>query len=148
MRRLIDHLDGAVEASYARDGLEYRPRYTPVFRALLRDGPATIRDLSQRTGVSHSAASQTVSQMAGKGLVALEAGDDARERIVSLTSAALAIVPQLERRWAATEAAARTLDAELGLPLAEVITRALDALDEQSFAERIRQSEESLPENQ
>lgn len=146
LRRLVEHLDGAVEASYAGKGLDYRPRYTPIVRALLRNGPATIRDLSQRIGVSHSAVSQTVSQMSSKGLVTLEPGEDARERVVSLSSSARAIVPQLERRWAATEAAARTLDGELGLPLAEVIARALNALERQPFGERIRLSEESLSE--
>jgi DNA-binding MarR family transcriptional regulator len=146
LRRLIEHLDGAVEASYAGDGLDYRPRYTPIVRALMRDGPATIRELAARTGVSHSAASQTVAQMAERALVTLAPGADARERIVTPTPALEAMLPQLERRWAATEAAARTIDADLGLPLADVVGRALETLERQPFADRIRLSEAVHPE--
>jgi DNA-binding MarR family transcriptional regulator len=146
LRRLIEHLDGAVEASYAGDGLDYRPRYTPIVRALMRDGPATIRDLAARTGVTHSAASQTIAQMAERRLVTLEPGADARERIVAPAPALAAILPGLERRWTATEAAAGTLDADLGLSLADLVTRALDALERQPFAERIRLSEAAQPE--
>ncbi|MDQ8755907.1 helix-turn-helix domain-containing protein [Sphingosinicella sp. LHD-64] len=146
LRRLIEHLDGAVEASYTGDGLDYRPRYTPIVRALVRDGPATIRDLAARTGVSHSAASQTVAQMAEHALVTLVPGADARERIVAAAPALEAMLPQLERRWAATEAAARSIDTDLGLPLADVVAQALDALECQPFADRIRQSEAVHPE--
>jgi DNA-binding MarR family transcriptional regulator len=137
LRRLLAQLDDAVEESYARDGLDYRPRYTPIIRALAAGGPATIRDLAARTGVSHSAASQTVAQLADRGLVSLQAGEDARERIVALGAAAEALMPRLERRWAATEAAARSLDDDLGVSLEEVLARALAALERQPFADRI-----------
>lgn len=146
LRRLIEQLDSALEASYAEDGLDYRPRYTPIVRTLVKSGPATIRDLAARTGVSHSATSQTIAQMAERGLVTLTTGTDARERIVALSDAALAMLPRLERRWAATEAAARSIDTDLGLPLADVVTQALAALERQSFADRIRRSEAVHPE--
>lgn len=146
LRRLIEQLDGAVEASYAEDGLDYRPRYTPVVRALASGGPATIRDLAAQTGVSHSATSQTIAQMTDRGLVTLTTGADARERIVALSDAARAMLPHLERRWAATEAAANSIDTDLGLPLADIVTQALVALDRRSFADRIRHSEAVLPE--
>lgn len=146
LRRLIEQLDGAVEASYVEDGLDYRPRYTPIVRALMRNGPATIRDLAAQTPVSHSAISQTIAQMVDRGLVTLTPGSDARERIVSLSETAQVMLPQLERRWAATEAAARSLDTDLGLPLADVVAQALAALERQSFTDRIRRSEAVLPE--
>lgn len=138
LRRLIEELDGAVEQSYVDAGLDYRPRYTPIVRALIRHGPATIRALSEHACVTHSAAGQTVNQMAERGLVTLRAGDDARERIVALTPRAERIVPQLERLWATTEAAARTLDEELGLSLPDVLARTLDLLERRPFAERLK----------
>lgn len=137
LRRLVEQLDGAVEQSYADAGLDYRPRYTPIVRALINHGPATIRALAERSGVTHSAASQTVTQMARAGLVSLAPGEDARERIVSLTPLAESLTPSLERHWAATEAAARTLDDDLGQSLPDLLSQALQALDRQPFAERI-----------
>lgn len=137
LRRLIEHLDGAVEQAYVNAGLDYRPRFTPILRALVNHGPASLRVLSARTGVTHSAVSQTVSQMARRGWVALEPGADARERIVALTPFAMEQFPLLERCWAATAAAASGLDADIGQPLADVLTRALEALDRQPFSDRL-----------
>ena len=137
LRRLIEHLDGAVEQLYVDAGLDYRPRYTPIVRALLNDGPATLRALSTRTGVTHSATSQTVAQMAARGWVSLEPGTDARERIVVLTPFALDRLPLLERCWAATDVASRSLDEEIGQPLADVLIGALDALQRKPLADRL-----------
>jgi len=137
LRHLIEHLDGEVEAAYVRAGLAYKPRYTPVVRALIALGPASIRTISQRAGMTHSAVSQTVSQMAARGLVVLAPGGDARERIVALTPAAEAMVPALERHWAATNAAARALDGELRAPLSDVLREAIAALERRPFGERI-----------
>ena len=140
LRHLVDTLDGAVEQAYTRSGLDYRPRFTPVVRALLDEGPASIRAISLRAGITHSAVSQTVSQMEKQGLVAFRPGDDARERIVSLTPAAEAMLPALERQWAATNAAARGLEEELSASLSTVLREALAALERRPFAERIEEA--------
>lgn len=137
LRHLLETLDGAVEQAYERAGLDYRPRYTPVVRVLIDAGSASIRTISQRAGITHSAVSQTVSQMVDRGLVKLTAGADARERIVALTPAAHALIPTLEQHWAATNAAAEALDAELSAPLSGVLAEALAALARQPFSDRI-----------
>jgi DNA-binding MarR family transcriptional regulator len=137
LRHLIEKLDGAVEQSYVESGLAYRPRYTPVMRALMESGPASIRSISRIAGITHSAASQTVAQMVEKGLLQLEPGSDARERIVALTPAAKAMIPKLEQHWGATNEAARLLDAELSMPLSDLLREAIAALDRASFTQRI-----------
>ncbi len=138
LRRLIDQLDGALEQAYRDDGLDFRPRYTPVMRALVADGPQSIRALAERLGVSHSAISQTVSQMAAAGLVAVTRGeDDARQRIVALSRAGHAMLPRLEDHWRAARIATATLDTETGGVLVEVINRANAALAERPFADRL-----------
>jgi DNA-binding MarR family transcriptional regulator len=137
LRRLLEHLDGAVERVYGDAGLDYRPRFTPIVRALLNNGSASLRALSSQTGVTHSAVSQTVSQMVARGWVSLEAGRDGRERIVSLTPFAIQRLPELERCWAATDLASRTLDDDLGQPLADVLVRALEALERRPLGDRL-----------
>lgn len=145
LRHLIELLDGAVEQGYREAGLNYRPRYTPIIRALLMHGPSSIRQIAQHAGITHSAASQTVAHMAENGLVTLDQGRDARERLVTLSSAALDMMPVLHRCWRATEAAARDLEGELGIPLADVLRNAIRALDGRPFGERIRDHfEESM----
>lgn len=147
LRSLIDLLDGEVEAAYATAGLAWRPRYTPVLRALTRSGPTSIKVIASAIGVSHSAVSQTVSQMVREGLVALTPGADARERIVMLTPATEAMIPALERQQAATNAAAAELDTELSAPLTEVLSEAITALHRRSFGIRIADAAKIQPES-
>jgi DNA-binding MarR family transcriptional regulator len=144
LRHLLDLLDGDVEAAYAAAGLAWRPRYTPVLRAIMREGDASIRTLSRAIGITHSAVSQTVSQMQRDGLVELKPGADARERIVALSSKAEAMIPALQRQWAATNAAADQLDAELAAPLSKIAAEAIDALTHTPFGERIRRAAQAL----
>lgn len=138
LRHLIELLDGAVEQGYQEAGLNYRPRYTPIVRALLAHGPSSIRKIAQQAKITHSAASQTIAHMAENGLVILEVGNDARERRVAFSPAALEMMPLVQDCWRATEAAARDLERELETPLAEVIRDAIRALDSRSFGDRIR----------
>lgn len=139
LRQLIDHLDAALDASYRDAGIDFRSRYTPVVRAILADGPQSIRALSERLGVSHSAVSQTVSQMAAAGLVAVTRGeDDARQRIVALSRAGKALLPRLEDHWHAARAATAMLDTETGGVLVEAVNRANAALSATPFTERLR----------
>lgn len=140
LRHLLEHLDGAVEQAYQRSGLDYRPRYTPIVRTLVAMGPVSIRAISRQAQVSHSAVSQTVSQMVNDGLVELQPGSDARERIVVLTPKARAMLPALERQWAATNAAADQLDEELSAPLSRVLVEALQALEKEPFDARLEKA--------
>jgi DNA-binding MarR family transcriptional regulator len=144
LRTLLDQLDGAVEEAYTRSGLDYRPRFTPIVRALIQFGPASISDLAGHIGLTHSAVSQTVVQMKKQGLVRLRSGKDARERIAILTAKAKALVPVLKRHWAATEAAALELDQDLARPLTDVVLEALAALDRKPFLKRIEQASQVL----
>ena len=144
IRALLDLLDGEVEAAYAASGLDWRPRYTPVLRALMRLGPSSIKAVAAEIGVSHSAVSQTVSQMTRDALVTLKPGTDARERIVVLTSKAEAMLPALQRQWTATNAAADQLDAELSAPLSAVLLEAIAALGRRPFGDRIKAAAETL----
>ena len=138
MRHVHELMDGAVADVYSEHGLpEYRPRFSPVVRTLVEEGPMAIRDLARAIGVTHSAASQTVVQMRHAGFVTLEKGSDARHRIVHLTDRARAALPLVEAEWAATERAVAELDAELPVPLEQVMTAALRALERRDFRERI-----------
>ncbi len=146
LRHVLELLDGDVAKVYTELGLaEYRPRFSPVVRALLAGGPASIRDLAATVGVTHSAASQTVTQMTRSGLVTLEAGADARQRIVHLTPKAHALLPTIEAEWSATVAAMRELDAELPMPLHDLLAELVTALHRRPFRARIADAGLPMP---
>jgi DNA-binding MarR family transcriptional regulator len=145
LRHVLDLLDGDVAQVYADLGLpEYRPRFSPVVRALVALGPSSIRDLARAIGVTHSAASQTVAQMSRRGLVTLEPGADARQRIVRLTGKARSLLPVIDAEWAATGAAAADLDAELPVPLGQMLTAIIRAVERRPMRERITDAARGL----
>ncbi len=138
LRHLLELLDGDVAQVYADLGLAgFRPRYTPIVRILATAGPSPIHDLARGIGVTHSAASQTVTQMAAEGLVTLSPGADARHRMVRLTPKARRLLPVLDKEFAATTAAARALEAEMSHPLSDLVDEALEALRRKPMRDRI-----------
>lgn len=137
LRHLLELLDGDLERAHAELNLDYRPRYTPVMQTLIRVGPSSIQDIAKAAGITHSAASQTVAQMAARRLLDVQPGQDLRRRIVHLTPKAERMLPALRRQWARAAAAASALNAELPVPLADVATAAIEALERVPFRERM-----------
>jgi DNA-binding MarR family transcriptional regulator len=146
LRHLLELLDGDVAAVYEEEGLQYRPRFTPIMRALASGASIAIRDLAAAARITHSAASQSVARMKQMGLVE-QAGakdGDARERAVRLTRRGKALLPKLEVRWRATNAAAEELDKELSQRLTVCVEEAIAALEARPFKQRIRTNEQRL----
>ena len=145
MRHVLELLDGDVARVYSDLGVpDYRPRYSPVVRALVTRGPLSIRDLAGAVGVTHSAASQTAAQMARHDLLTLERGADARQRIARLTDRARALLPLIEAEWAATDAAAAELEAELPAALTQVLQAAERAVLSRPMRRRIADAARTL----
>ncbi len=139
LRHLIDLLDGAVGAAYEEAGLDYRPRYTPVMRALTQGEARTIGQIAESAGITQPAATQTIALMLKAGLIVSEPGAlDGRQKMISLSAQGRALLPQLQQCWQATAAAARSLDGDLPYPLSDALANAIAALRQQSFGERIR----------
>ena len=137
LRHLVDLLDGDVEAVYREQGLDCRSRFTPVIRHLESAGPSSIRQIAVASGLTHSAISQTVSEMLKKGLVASAPGRDARERIISFTPAGEALLPRLHEVWRAIWAAADELSGDIEASLPDVLGRAITAVGDRPFRDRI-----------
>jgi DNA-binding MarR family transcriptional regulator len=137
-RACFDAMAADVAQTLIELGLsDYRPRFSAVIRVVAADGPSTIRHITQRMNTTHSAGSQTVSEMTARGLVALRSGADARQRLVHLTAKATRLRPVIDAEWAATAAAVRELSSELSAPL-DIIARELtDALQRRGFHDRI-----------
>lgn len=141
LRHLIELLDGAVDAAYVQAGLDYRPRYTPVLRALLAHEPLTIGEIAEATGLTQPAVTQTVALMARNGLVRMRpATDDARKKTVRTSRRSRDMLPRLQQCWEATAAAARSLDAELPHGLSALLAQAIDVLERKPFGQRIAEA--------
>jgi DNA-binding MarR family transcriptional regulator len=137
IRHLLDLLDGDLTRVYREAGLDYRPRYSPVIRALRELGPSSITALAANAGMTHSAVSQTVTEMKRRRLLHVTRGADARARKISLSSSAEQLLPQLDAHWAATAAAAAALDRELKTSLVAAVEDAIAALERRPFRTRV-----------
>ncbi|MET9813439.1 MarR family transcriptional regulator [Streptomyces sp. NPDC006129] len=139
LRHVLELLDADVAKVYEEQGLaEYRPRFSPVVRALVAEGPLSVRDVAASVGVTHSAASQTAAQMARAGLVTHTPDPlDARRRLIALTPKARALLPRIEAEWEATRTAMAELDAELTMPLAALLREVTEAVGRRPFRERV-----------
>ena len=145
LRHLIELLDGAVTAAYEEAGLDYRPRYTPIMRALMANEPATIGFIAEAAGITQPAATQTVALMIKDGLVASKAGaQDGRQKMITLTAKGRELLPALQRCWQATAAASASLEAELPFSLSEVLDSTIQALAAKPFGARIREARTEL----
>ena len=139
LRHLIELLDGAVAAAYDEEGIDYRPRYTPVMRALANGAARSVGEIAAAAGITQPAATQTVALMLKQDLVTTAPSPtDARQKIVRLSLRGQALLPRLQRCWNATGAAAASLDADLPHPLSSTLAQAIAALEQRSFGARIR----------
>lgn len=146
LRTLLELLDGELESIYRDEGLDYRPRFTPVLRALLDEAPQTVGRIAARAGISQPAATQTLNLMLARGWVELQADPaDARRRLYAPSAKARDALPRLQAIWAATGGAARGLDAELSSPLSVLLDEAIAALRQRSFPQRRRDAAALIP---
>ena len=138
LRAALDTMAADVAHTLSELGFtDYRPRFSAVIRVVVADGPCTIRHLATRMHTTHSAASQTVSEMTARGLLELRTGSDARQRLVHLTRKSNRLLPLIDREWRAYAAAIHELGTELSAPL-DTIARELDAaLARRSFHDRM-----------
>lgn len=138
VRRLIDKLDSAVEESYRDCGLDYRPRYTPIVRALREIGPCALPRLAGHMGLSQAIVGQTVAEMAARGLITpVRQDQEAGVKLISLSPKMIEMMPKVERCWDATTLASATLDEELGQSLPDLLARAIALLEHRSLSVRI-----------
>jgi DNA-binding MarR family transcriptional regulator len=82
--------------------------------------------------------------MARRGLLTLETGTDARQRIARLTDRARALLPLIEAEWAATSSAAAELEAELPAALTDVLSQAERAVLSRPMRTRIAAAARAL----
>jgi DNA-binding MarR family transcriptional regulator len=144
VRHLADLVDLGTEQAYGEVGLKYRPRYTPVVRAILALGPSSIRAIAIHGGITHSAAGQTVAHMQRQGLLELASGADARERIASLSPKLRTMLPTIQAQWRANNAVAAALDEELSAPLSPLLREAIRALEIEPLNIRIARIKGSI----
>ena len=127
LRVLSEQMMATVKAFYDPYGLDFEPRWFPLFQLVHRQPGLHVAALAAEIGVSHTAIHALVKPLAQAGLIVLTpAPDDARARQARLTREGQVLFDRMRPAWAALERALHTALPDGGV--AEVLAM-LDQLD-------------------
>jgi DNA-binding MarR family transcriptional regulator len=126
MRRVAQRYDAEV-GQVGLKGTQYS-----LLSHVVKLGPIRPVDLAARMNVDASTLSRNLQPMIASGWLTLEAGVDARSRLVHATEAGRAKRTEAQRHWrAAQEGINATLGPERVIALHALIDEAMQALDEE-----------------
>jgi DNA-binding MarR family transcriptional regulator len=139
LKRLSDRMMKDVSRVYSANGVDFEPRWFPVYYLLIRSGNSvSVGELSRQTGFTHPAIVQILKDMSRKGIVnSCEGVEDRRQRFVSLSDRGKRMAPALERIWDDIRTAAADIAQASGVDLLAVISRMERALEERGVHERV-----------
>ncbi len=127
-RRMTDTLLRTADELYEARGLPFRARWTSTYQLLFAEGPLGITDLAERLRLTHPAIIGITDAMREEGLVS-EARDrnDARRRMVALTTRARQLDADLRTLWKALADVQQERFAAAGVDIVAV----LDAVEDE-----------------
>ncbi|ULQ57661.1 MarR family transcriptional regulator [Flavihumibacter rivuli] len=113
LRRLSEAFLSDLNKCYRSRGIHFDATWFPIFYILSQQETASIRDIADQLEVSHSAASQLVSNLQEKGLLKTTVDkQDARKKVVTLSAKGQKLLQQVEPVWKALQQAMESLLAE------------------------------------
>lgn len=136
LRYLAELVDKGSEETYRNMNIRYRPRFTPVLRAM-HEGAVTIQDVTAATRLTQGAVSQSVALMEQEGIVSRQQLSDGRSSALTLTPEGEALTRRLLSHWEAIFGAIATLEQDAGWPVMRSLETLIHCLETRGFQERI-----------
>jgi|APSaa5957512535_1039671.scaffolds.fasta_scaffold107845_1 DNA-binding MarR family transcriptional regulator/GNAT superfamily N-acetyltransferase len=140
LKRLSDQLmqDGILV--YRDSGVDFEPRWFPVFLYLKETGPSAVMDIARGIGVTHPTISQVSKEMINAGLVAAyKDTKDKRKRVLALTMDGKAKAKGLESVWLEIGESLQEVIDEAAVDFLENIQSIEHALERKSFHKRFQE---------
>jgi DNA-binding MarR family transcriptional regulator len=140
LKRLSDAFLSDVNRIYKSHNIPFEASWFPVFYLLSRQDTVSITDIAAQLEVSHSAASQLVSNLQEKGILkTTTTPDDARKKLVCFTPKGKKILAQVLPVWAALQKAMEQLitEGEHSGHLLHAITEIENGLESSPLLNRI-----------
>ncbi len=127
LRVASENLGALVKDFYSAHGLDFEPRWFPVFQLVRRQPGISLVTVAGQIGVSHTAVKVLVKPMLEAGLLTADINpDDARAKQLRLTQAGEVLYARLQPAWFALEKA----EQEAFGKDADTILRALETLED------------------
>jgi len=140
LRRLSETFLSDVNNIYKAHKIPFDASWFPVFYILSQEGEVSIRQISNSLGITHSAASQMVSNLQEKGYIkSTVSKKDARHKVVAFTLKGQKLLQKIQPVWQALQKAMTELgggDAE-SLKLLTALTKIEERMQDKTLFERI-----------
>ena len=139
LKRLSERLMQDSQTVYQVAGIDFVPRWFPVFYFLFENGQQSITDIANALSVTHPAVNQVATELLKHGLIEqVRCGKDKRKRLLSLSAKAHALLPQIQPVWDDFRATLIQLLDEASPALLQSLSRLEKALDEETVLERFQ----------
>ncbi len=144
MKRMSDYIMRAGAEFYRSKGVEFEPKWFPLYYLLSQEKEAGIMDIAQKLNISHPAVIQLAKELEKEGwITSTKSKEDARKRLLKLSKKGLTMLPQLQLIWDDIREVNRQV-------VESQTTNILDALGEmeaffasKSYTERMKEFQES-----
>ena len=137
LRRLSDRLMQDGNRIYKNSGLDFEPKWFPVYRLLLDHGPSAVTEIAKVLRITHPSVNQIAKEMIAAGLLATyKDTQDKRRRVLALTSQAKSRVTEMKAVWQDVEAALQGIIDATDVDFLAYLETMERALDKQSFLSR------------
>lgn len=106
LKRISDRMSHDVRKLYKEIDIDIEPNWYLIFMLLQNKGEISIADIAESLGYSHPSVVVIVKKMSEKDYLHIQKDkDDKRKQLVSLSSKATEILPELELIWQSCESA-------------------------------------------
>lgn len=100
LKRLAERLSAEVTRIYESQGLDFEPRWFPIFHLLAGNSEMSIMDIAKAIGVTHPAVNQIAQEMLAQDLLlATVDPDDKRRRCLSLSKKGRKLSESMSQAW-------------------------------------------------
>ena len=137
LKRLSDRLMQDGIRVYRDSGVDFQPRWFPVYYYLAKVGPSSVTDIARGLGITHPSVNQVAREMIARDLVAAYKDTrDKRKRVLALTRLGKAQMPGLEAVWQDIRAALQSVLDETRVDFLGYLETIERSLDKQDFHQR------------
>jgi len=141
LRRLSESMMAEGEELYRDVGVEFRPRWFPLFYALSKRSPLAVGELADALGVSHTAVAKIADEIVRAKLIRVvrNGHGDRRRSLYALSPAGKRTLERLEPVWREIGRAVSEILVEVEGDLLSGIGRFEKAFARRSVADRVRE---------
>ena len=137
LKRLSDRLMQDGIRIYRDAGVEFEPRWFPLYYYLIVQGPSAVMDIAKGLGIGHPAVSQVAKEMIAAGLLAsYKDARDKRKRLLAMTMKGRGLLPEMQIIWDDIRAALEEIVQEPQTHFLEILTTVEREMEKRSFHER------------